>query len=261
MRDAHWAIHPKGMKGCGAYSNSTSDIPDPQAANMFPTTSTNDNTFDIPSREQRPVTFGIFPGHGNTHTQAPAIPNASTGGYNPNSDTQDDPSPPSNPTPSIRTPGESQHASSATSCSPGREDDPKPLGTDPLGKDSAYCNFLSSSDGLYMGNSSGTSGHDGSSNNSYQMYNDQSNTNDAFTIPPGGWGLGTGTTPLPSGMTPPADSSTWANMNVQAVPSWNNARATDTQRNATSPSQYGFQPFFDTDTLRLNLDKQKGYQQ
>ena len=112
-----------------------------------------------------------------------------------------------------------------------------------------------------MGNTPGTSGHDGSSNNSYQVYNDQSNTNDAFTIPPGGWDLGTGTTPLPSGMTPPADSNTWANMNAQPVPSWNNARSTDNQRKAPSPSQYGFQPVFATETIRISLNGQKEYRQ
>lgn len=183
--------------------------------------------------------YGIFPGHGDTHNQGSGA------------NAQDGLSPPSNPTPSSLTPGDSQRGSSATSYSPGREDDLKTTRSDILGNNPAYHSIPTSRESLYMENS-GNSGHDDSSSNSLRMHGDQNNANDAFTVPPG-WGLGTETTPPPSGMNPPADGN-WANLHVPPV--W------DTDQSAGKPrkmnwettqqnppiQQFGFQSVFHTDS-------------
>lgn len=208
---------------------------------------------------QPPATFGISPGEkgsqsGSFRGPAGVFP----GGWRaeiPQPGRAEDPSPPSNPTPSNLTPGESQHASSATSYSPTLEDGRKTHHINNSASTTAYITFPNGQDGTYIRNSSCTSNRDDSSNGSLPMPKDQNSNNDDYNFAPGGWDFSNGTriTPLPASMSPPA-AGQWASSNVLPLPVWSNNRSKEDQTNVDwkanrrDPPRYGYKSGFLMDT-------------
>lgn len=216
---------------------------------------------------QPPATFGVFPGEKKSgNFRGP--PGVFTGGWHID-DTQpgprEDPSPPSNPTPSNLTPGESQQDSSATSYSPRLEDDRKTRQFVNSISPTGYGAFPGSQESMYIGHSSSTSNRDDSSNTSFPAPRDQHSNTEAYDFPPSNWDFGSGTTPLPSGMSPPADGH-WSNTSVPPLPAWSSHSSTEDKGNVNwkanqrdSP-KYGYKSGFLMDTSVPSLNGKDPFQ-
>ena len=213
------------------------------------------------------ATFGIFPSEkksGNFRGPASVF----TGNWHVD-DTQpgprEDPSPPSNTTTTNLTPGESQHDSSATSYSPRLEDDRKTRQLDSSISATAYGTFPGSQDSMYIGHSSSTSNVDDSSNTSFPGSREQQSNTEAYDFPPSNWDFGSGTTPLPSGMSPPADGH-WSNSSVPPLPAWSSHSSTEDKGNVNwkanqrDPPQYGYKSGFLMDTSVPSLNGKDPFQ-
>ncbi len=131
---------------------------------------------------------GLFPGGWKIDTPTPDM-------------AVEQPTPPSNHTPTGLTPPDSLNASSATSYSTHQDE---ARNTDRAGKSPNLFSFPSDQDPNHQTTSSSKND---SSDASYSMPTTHSTHSDAFTIPPG-WEFGTGNTPLPSGSTPFPTGST-----------------------------------------------------
>lgn len=232
----------------------------PEPGVCFPTDS-KDNIL------QPPATFGIFTGEkksGNFGGPASVF----TGDWQIDGtqpDAREDPSPPSNPTPSNLTPGESQQDSSATSYSPRLEDDRKTRQFDGSTSATAYGTFPVTQDSMYMGNSSSTSNRDDSSSTSFPGPRDQHSNTEAYDFPPANWDFGIGTTPLPSGMSPPTDGH-WSNSSGPPLPAWSSHPSTEDKGNVNwkanqrDPPQYGYKSGFLMDTSVPSLNGKDPFQ-
>lgn len=186
------------------------------------------HTFDVPSGESRrppnsaqsqendTVTAFKGPGglfHGGWKVDSPEAHCADT----------EQPTPPSNHTPTGLTPSESHNASSATSYSPRQEEARGTINSNQNAKGSGVFTFPETTLGPNFSHQSTVSSVNDSSNSSFQMPPTPISNGDSFTIPPG-WDFGTGNasmptgttpfsgnTPLPSGMSPPTDGD-WTQM-------------------------------------------------
>ena len=202
---------------------------------------------------QAPATYGIFPGEkGNGSFRGPA--GIFPGGWHadhPQAGLHEEQSPPSKPTTSNLTPGESQHASSATSYSPRIEDDRMTNRADSSASATTFSIFPNSQDGMNMGKSSKHSDQDDNSNGSFPMPKEPSGRNDAYAFTPGRWDFSSGTesTPLASGMSLNTGGH-WSNPSVQPLPAWSNSQSTEESSNVDwkvhqrDPPQYGYKSGF-----------------
>lgn len=198
-----------------------------------------------------PAPYGIFPGESGNGGLRGSAGNFSGGWHTHSSapDTGEDPSLPSNPTPSNLTPGDSQHASSATSYSPRLEDDSKTHPFDPSASKIAYKPIPSGRDGTYVGNPSSILNRDGSSKDSFSMPNDEKSNSNSHDFQASGWTFGTGNTPLASRIGSPADGQ-WSNPNVLPLPVWANNQSTEDdgninwKANQRDSPQYGYKSGF-----------------
>ncbi len=168
--------------------------------------------FDVPSGENhRPPKSAqspkqdIYPGDHNNVESFTGPAGLFPGGWkvgNPGPDVAfEQPTPPSNHTPTGLTPSDSLNTSSATSYSPHQDE---ARNADHAVRSPNPFSFPSARDPNHQTTSSS---NNDSSDVSYSMPTTQSTNSDGFTIPPG-WEFGTGNTPLPSGSTPFPTGST-----------------------------------------------------
>lgn len=226
-------------------------------------------TFDLPCWETRvPPKGPQFPGLNNLSGNHNNVDNFSgpsglfPGGWkvdNPGPDmAPEQPTPPSIHTPSGLTPSDSLNDSSATSHSSNQDG---ARNNERATENPNIFSFPSPGQTSNANEQARSSSHDRNSVYLYGMPNTRSSNNDAFTVPPG-WDLGTGNTPLapegstfpvgntplPSGMSPPADGD-WSQLlgsmgwSATGPPQGNMDWA-----NAEASSQYGYKYGFLIDT-------------
>ena len=173
----------------------------------------------------------------------------------------EEPTPPSNHTPTGLTPSESHNASSATSYSSHQDEARNSITNDQSAKNSNLFSFPYARQSPNSTYQTTSTRQDDSSNPSYNMRPNQTSNSDSFTIPPG-WDFGTGNTPLPTGstplpseMSPPADGN-WSQL--LGSMSWSAGGPEqgniNWEANSRAAPQYGYKSGFFVNTDNLDSD-------